>query len=95
MIPLLYIPHGKWILLVASAGGAPSHPAWYHNLIKHPNIEVEHRGNRRKFRARLAEGAEKYTLWPICYRHYAPYEKYRMRTMRDIPIFVCEPNTYE
>ena len=95
VIPLLYIPHGERALLVASAGGAPQHPAWYHNLIKYPNIEIEYQGKRRKFRARLTKDTEKNTLWPICYRHYAPYEKYRKRTMRDIPIFICEPSTIE
>ena len=93
VIPLLYIPYGKSVLLVASAGGSPHHPAWYHNLVKYPNIEIEHQGKRRKFRARLAEGAEKDKLWLICYRRYAPYAKYRKRTTRDIPLFVCEPNT--
>ena len=95
VIPLLYIPYGKRTLLVASAGGAPHHPAWYHNLIKYPNIEIERQGKRWKSRARLTQGAEKETLWPICYRQYAPYAKYRKRTTRDIPLFVCEPNTYE
>ena len=94
-IPLLYIPHGKRILLVASAGGAPNHPAWYHNLVKYPNIEVEHQGERREFRARLTLGDEKDKFWPICYRHYAPYAEYRKRTTRDIPIFICEPSIYE
>ena len=95
VIPLLYIPYGKSVLLVASAGGAPHHPAWYHNLVKYPNIEIEHKGKRRKFCARLSKGAEKDTLWPFCYRYYAAYEKYRKRTTRDIPLFVCEPNTFE
>ena len=95
VIPLLYIPYGKSVLLVASAGGAPHHPAWYHNLLKHPNIEIEQNGKRRNFCARLTKGAEKDTLWPICYQHYAAYEKYRKRTARDIPLFVCEPNAFE
>ena len=91
VIPLLYIPYGKSALLVASAGGAPHHPAWYHNLLKYPNIEIEIKGKRRKCCARLTKGAEKDTLWPICYQHYPAYEKYRKRTTRDIPLFVCEP----
>ena len=95
VIPLLYIPYGKSVLLVASAGGAPRHPAWYHNLVKHPNIEIEHKGNRRKFCARLSEEPEKNELWALCYRHYSAYEKYRERTMRDIPLFVCEPKILE
>jgi F420H(2)-dependent quinone reductase len=90
-IPLMYVPHRDGVLLVASLGGAPRHPVWYHNLVKHPEIEVRHRGRRMKLRARLARPEEKPDLWPICDRHYAPYADYRKRTTRDIPIFVCEP----
>ena len=90
-IPLMYVPHAEGVLLVASQGGAPKNPLWYHNLVKNPDIEVEHRGTRLKLRARPAEAAEKPTLWPICDRNYAPYAAYRTRTARDIPIFVCEP----
>ena len=89
-IPLMYVPHGEGVLLVASLGGAPKNPVWYGNLVKHPDIEVNHRGRRMKLRARLATGDEKPSLWPICDRHYAPYADYRKRTTRDIPIFVCE-----
>ncbi len=91
-IPLMYVPHGEGVLLVASLGGAPKNPVWYHNLVKHPDIEVEHRGRRMKLRARRAEPAEKAALWPICDQNYAPYAEYRARTTRDIPIFVCEPH---
>jgi deazaflavin-dependent oxidoreductase (nitroreductase family) len=90
-IPLMYVPHQQGVLLVASMGGAPKNPVWYGNLVKHPEIEVSHRGRRMKLRARLARPEEKPALWPICDRHYAPYADYRKRTTRDIPIFVCEP----
>lgn len=90
-IPLMYVPHREGVLLVASLGGAPKHPVWYHNLVKHPEIEVSHRGRRMKLRARLARPEEKPALWPICDQHYAPYADYRKRTSREIPIFVCEP----
>jgi deazaflavin-dependent oxidoreductase (nitroreductase family) len=90
-IPLMYVPHEGGVLLVASQGGAPRNPVWYHNLVKHPDIEVEHRGDRLQLRARLAKPEEKAALWPICDQHYAPYEQYRARTTRDIPVFVCEP----
>jgi deazaflavin-dependent oxidoreductase (nitroreductase family) len=79
------------VLLVASQGGAPKHPVWYHNLVKHPEIEVRHKQKRMKLRARLATAEEKPELWPICDAAYAPYADYRQRTTRDIPIFVCEP----
>jgi deazaflavin-dependent oxidoreductase (nitroreductase family) len=90
-LPLMYVPYRDGVLLVASLGGAPKNPVWYHNLVAHPVIEVRHRGRRMKLRARLARPEEKPALWPICDQHYAPYADYRKRTTRDIPIFVCEP----
>ena len=91
-IPLMYVPYREGLLLVASQGGAPKNPVWYHNLVKHPEIVVSHRRRRIKLRARLANPDEKSELWPICDQHYAPYADYRKRTTRDIPIFVCEPS---
>jgi deazaflavin-dependent oxidoreductase (nitroreductase family) len=90
-IPLMYVPYGDGVLLVASLGGAPQNPVWYNNLVKQPLIEVSHRGRRMNLRARLARPEEKPKLWPICDKHYAPYADYRKRTNREIPIFVCEP----
>ena len=92
-IPLMYVPRERGVLLVASQGGAPKNPVWYGNLVKHPDIEVNHRGRRMTLRARIATSKEKPELWPICDRHYAPYAAYRKRTTRDIPIFVCEPSS--
>ena len=82
---------GDSVLLVASQGGAPSHPLWYHNLVAHPEIQVEQGGQRRMLRARLVDREEKTRLWPICVSHYAPYADYQRRTERDIPVFRCEP----
>ena len=90
-IPLMYVPYQGGVLLVASMGGAPRNPVWYGNLVKHPDIAVNHRGRPMKLRARLATPDEKPDLWPICDGHYAPYAEYRKRTTREIPIFVCEP----
>jgi deazaflavin-dependent oxidoreductase (nitroreductase family) len=85
------VPYGEGVLLIASQGGAPRNPVWYGNLVKHPDIDVRHRGRRMKLHARLATAEEKPGLWPICDEHYPPYADYRARTTRDIPIFVCEP----
>ncbi len=90
-IPLMYIPYGAGVLLVASQGGAPKNPGWYFNLVKYPDIEVSQRDRRMTLRARVATADEKPELWPICDQHYAPYADYRARTNRDIPVFVCEP----
>ena len=89
--PLMYVPHGEGVLLVASQGGAPQSPVWYYNLVKNPAIAVRYRRRKLALRARLATAEEKPSLWPVCDSRYAPYAEYRARTTRDIPIFVCEP----
>ena len=89
-IPLMYVPYREGVLLVASQTGRPTNPVWYHNLVKHPDIEVVHRRRKMQLSARLAEPDEKPELWPLCDQHYAPFADYRQRTERDIPIFICE-----
>lgn len=89
--PLMYVPYRQGVLLVASIGGAPKNPAWYGNLVKHPDVEVRYRGRSMQLRARLATEAEKPALWPICDAAYPLYADYRLKTSRSIPIFVCEP----
>lgn len=90
-IPLMYVPDGDSVLLVASQGGAPTHPTWYLNLVAHPDVTVEQGGRVRALRARRVSAEEKARLWPICVSHYAPYDRYQQRTARDIPVFRCEP----
>jgi deazaflavin-dependent oxidoreductase (nitroreductase family) len=90
-IPLMYVPYQQGVILVASLGGAPQHPVWYQNLVKHPDIEVQYRGRKMKLRAREVDPEEKARLWPIAVEHYPPYADYQRRTDRDIPVFVCEP----
>lgn len=92
-IPLMYVPYQDGVVIVASQGGAPKNPVWYSNLVKHPDIEVNHRGKRMKLRARQASDAEREQIWPVCDSHYAPFAEYRARTDRKIPIFVCEPRS--
>jgi deazaflavin-dependent oxidoreductase (nitroreductase family) len=89
-IPLMWVPYEEGVLLVASQGGAPKNPGWFFNLVKHPDIEVRHRTERMRLRARLATSEEKPALWPLCDERWPGYADYRARTTRDIPIFVCE-----
>ena len=89
-IPLMYVPHSKGVILVASQRGAPKHPVWYHNLIKNPDVEVTQGGETRKLTARHVNSEEKAELWPTCVKHYPPYADYQTRTDRDIPVFLCE-----
>jgi deazaflavin-dependent oxidoreductase (nitroreductase family) len=90
-IPLMYVPHGDGVLLVASLGGAPKHPTWYYNLVANPDIDVLVKGRTMKLTARRATPEEKVQLWGTCCKYYPPYDEYQQRTERDIPVFICEP----
>ena len=78
------------VVLVASKGGADRHPAWYLNLVAHPEVEISTREWRRPFVARTASAEEKRELWPAVTRNYRGYAHYQQRTARDIPVVVCE-----
>ncbi len=92
IVPLMYVPYGDCVMLVASQGGAPRNPLWYHNLKAHPDIVVEQGGKRVHMRARQLSAEEKTKLWSVCVEHYGPYADYQKRTTRDIPVFLCEPS---
>jgi F420H(2)-dependent quinone reductase len=89
--PLMYVPFNGGVLLVASIGGAPQNPTWFGNIMKHPEIQVRHRGKTMDLNARLAQADERSELWPICDAAFPPYADYRTKTDREIPILVCEP----
>ena len=89
--PLMYVPYKNGIVLVASLAGAPRHPVWYHNLIKHPEFEVTVGHTTRNLVARIASAEEKARVWPLCCRVYPDFALYQRRTERDIPVFICEP----
>ena len=89
--PLMYVPYRDGIILVASFAGAPNHPVWYHNLVKHPEIEVTVGPNVHHLVARIANAEEKAAVWPLCCKVYPDFDLYRRRTQRDIPVFICEP----
>lgn len=89
--PLLYLPDDDAIVLVASMGGSPKHPAWYHNLRAHPDVTVEIGRERRTLRARIAEGEERERLWQRLTGIWPAYDAYQARTTRRIPVLVLEP----
>jgi F420H(2)-dependent quinone reductase len=90
--PLLYIPDGDDVVLVASKGGYPKHPAWYHNLCAHPDTTVQVGRERRAVHARVAEPEERERLWAKATELYPPYDEYQERCEgREIPLVVLEP----
>jgi deazaflavin-dependent oxidoreductase (nitroreductase family) len=89
--PLIYGVDGDDLILVASKGGYPRHPAWYHNLLANPDVTVQVRSERRPVHARIATAAERERLWPLMVGVYGGYDAYRRRTEREIPLVVLEP----
>ena len=88
--PLLYMEDGDDLIVVASKGGFPKHPAWYHNLLANPDTEVQVGREHRKVRARTATPEEYDRLWELAVSSYSGYEDYRARTDRKIPLVVLE-----
>lgn len=88
--PLLYTPHGDAFLIVASKAGAEHNPAWYHNLLAHPDdVAVEIGATRIPVLPRVAEGPERDALWQLVNDNYNGYATYQMRAGgRLIPIVV-------
>lgn len=90
--PLMRVVDGKNYILVASQGGAPMHPLWYHNLKADPNVEIRDQSEVHEMRVReVADSIERERLWNIAVEAYPPYQEYQDRTDRVIPIFVAEP----
>jgi deazaflavin-dependent oxidoreductase (nitroreductase family) len=91
--PLLYTPHEKGFIVVASKAGAEHNPAWYHNLRAYPDVvTVEIGGRRVPVRPHIADGAEREELWRIVNDNYNGYETYQERAgNRVIPVVLLEP----
>jgi len=91
--PLLFAEDGQDLLLIASKGGFPKHPAWYHNLIAHPDTTVQVGPERRPVHARVARPEERGRLWALADASYSGYKEYRARADREIPLVILEPRT--
>ena len=90
--PLVYFTHGDDVILIASKGGAPQHPAWLHNIRANPVVELYVGRAGGAYRAREAEGAEREQLWSLATQLNGGYDGYRVRAgARQIPVVVCSP----
>ena len=90
--PLLYFRDRENVVVVASKGGFPKHPAWFHNLRAHPETTVQIGSERRPVRARVATPEERERLWPRADEAYGGYADYQRRSRgREIPLVILEP----
>ena len=89
--PLAYTRDSENLVVVASKGGAPTHPAWYRNLSEHPDVELQVEDEVFPARARTAAGEERERLWRTMTAIWPRYDQYAEKTDREIPVVVLEP----
>jgi len=88
--PLMRVEHEGVYAAVASLGGAPKHPVWYHNVVADPHVELQDGPVRQDMTAREVTGAEKTLWWDRAVAAYPDYADYQAKTEREIPVFVLE-----
>jgi deazaflavin-dependent oxidoreductase (nitroreductase family) len=88
--PLIYRQHGDDYLIVASKGGADQPPDWYLNLLAHPDVRVQVKGDKFAARARTATPGEKPDMWRVMTEVWPAYNDYQQKTDREIPVVVLE-----
>ena len=91
--PLVYRSEGEDLVVFGSKGGAPTHPAWFHNLVANPNATVEVGTRTLPVRARVAEGDERERIWSAQKADMPGFADYERNTDRAIPVIVLEPVT--
>ncbi len=91
--PLMGLAHGEGWLVAASAGGAPRHPAWYHNVVANPEVIVEKGAKQTPMTARVAGPDERPALWAEIVAANKGFAKYEEKTTREIPVVILEPKT--
>lgn len=89
--PLMRVEHNGSYAVVASLGGAPSHPVWYHNLTADPRAELQDGAVRQDMTAREVTGDEKVLWWERAVEAFPDYADYQEKTDRQIPVLVLEP----
>ena len=86
--PLMRVEHDGQYAIVASLGGAPKNPVWYHNVKANPRVELQDGTESHDYEARELFGDEKATWWERCVQAWPDYANYQKKTERQIPVFV-------
>ena len=91
--PLMRVEHDGRYAVVASKGGAPTHPYWYYNLVKNPTVELQDGAEKHDYLAREASGEERALWWERSVAVFPNYADYQLKTDRVIPVFVLTRQT--
>ncbi|WP_436790076.1 nitroreductase family deazaflavin-dependent oxidoreductase [Yinghuangia sp. YIM S10712] len=89
--PVMRVEHDGVYAVVASLGGSPRHPLWYHNIVADPRVELQDGPVRQDMLAREITGEEKAQWWERAVAAYPDYADYQKKTDREIPVFLLEP----
>jgi F420H(2)-dependent quinone reductase len=89
--PLMRVEHDGDYAVVASLGGAPSHPVWYYNLTANPHVELQDGAVKKDYQAREVFGEERESWWERAVATWPDYAEYQKKTTRTIPVFVLTP----
>jgi deazaflavin-dependent oxidoreductase (nitroreductase family) len=89
--PLMRVEHDGRYAVVASLGGAPKNPVWYHNIVAHPQVELQDGDVNKDYEAREVFGDEKAAWWDRAVEAWPDYADYQTKTDRQIPVFVLTP----
>ncbi len=90
--PLMRVTDGEKYAVIASLGGAPEHPVWYLNLLADPEVTLQDKDVKRRYRAHTATGDEREQWWARAVAVWPDYDKYQIKTDREIPVVVLEPD---
>ncbi|WP_029290364.1 nitroreductase family deazaflavin-dependent oxidoreductase [Cellulomonas sp. HZM] len=88
---LMRVEHDGSYAVVASKGGAPDHPRWYHNLVANPLVELQDGATRKDYRVHEAAGTERDEWWERAVATWPDYASYQTKTDRLIPVLVLTP----
>jgi F420H(2)-dependent quinone reductase len=89
--PVMKVERDGRYVAIASKGGSPENPEWYHNFVTHPEVELQDGAKKHTYTARLLSGDERSEWWDYAVATWPTYAEYRKRTTREIPVFLLEP----
>ena len=89
--PLMRVEHDGDYAVVASLGGAPKNPVWYHNRASNPHVELQDGPVKKEYLAREAHDSERADWWERAVAAWPDYAEYQKKTTRTIPVFVLTP----
>jgi deazaflavin-dependent oxidoreductase (nitroreductase family) len=88
--PVMRVERDGSYVAIASMGGSPTNPEWYHNFLAHPEVELQDGAEKHLYTARMVTGPERTDWWEHAVATWPTYGEYQKRTDREIPVFVLE-----